>query len=58
MDFLEIEKNFIMDGLYKDLHIEPKKIPFFGEKIVSFCDGFPLSDNANLYPKPLHSRFL
>ena len=44
--FLEIEKNFIMDGLYKDLHIEPKKIPFFGEKIVNFCDGFPLSDNA------------
>ena len=44
--FLEIEKNFIMDGLYKDLHIEPRKIPFFGEKIVNFCDGLPLSDNA------------
>ena len=44
--FLEIEKNLIMDGLYKDLHIEPRKIPFIGEKIVSACDSLPLSDNA------------
>ena len=47
--FLEIEKNFIMDGLYKDVHQDLQwagKIPFIGDKVTGFFDALPLSDNA------------
>lgn len=47
--FLEIEKNFIMDSVYKDVHKDLQwagRIPFIGDKVSGFFDALPLSENA------------
>ena len=54
--FLEIEKNFLFDSVYKDVHQDLQwagKIPFIGDKVTGFFDSLPLSDNADAHYEKL-----
>lgn len=54
--FLEIEKNFLLDSVYKDVHQDLQwagKIPFIGDKVTGFFDALPLSDNAEAHYEKL-----
>ncbi len=53
---LEIEKNFLLDSLHKDVHQDLQwagKIPFIGDRISNAFDAIPLSDHSEAHYQKL-----